>query len=65
MRHPLVILFPFVGDPENEHFRPLLGPREGRAEAPTCNFVPFVGDPGECRGYIAFSPSFGQLRRQG
>ena len=31
----------------------------------TSDFVPFVGDPRELRGYLAIPPSFGSLRRQG
>ena len=45
-----------MGTPENtwvtSHFRPLVGPREGRGEVATFNFVPFDGDPRERRGYV-------------
>ena len=34
-------------------------------EAANSDLVPFVGDPRECRGYVAFPPSFGRPRRQG
>ena len=44
---------------------PSFGPREGKDEVATSDFVPFVGDPRERRGYIALLPSFGPLRRQG
>ena len=33
-------------------------------EAANSDFVPFVGDPRECNGYVAFPPSFGPPRRQ-
>ena len=53
-----------------------LGPREGRGEVATSDFVPlcwglllvllpFVGDPPKWRGGLAFSPLIGPLRRQG
>ena len=29
------------------------------------DFVPFVGDPRECRGDVAFQPTYGSPRRQG
>ena len=34
-------------------------------EVANSDFVPFVGDPRGCRGYVAFPPSFGPWRRQG
>ena len=64
MRHPIVIFSPCLalGTPENE-LRPLLGPREGRGEASNSDFLCAlgVGDPRECRGYVAIPPSFGPL----
>ena len=57
VRQPLLILSPLLGTPENagvmQPFRPLLGPREGRGETATFDFVPFLGDPRKCRGYVA------------
>ena len=62
-RGPLLFPSPSLVDRENagvtSHFRPLLGPREGRGEVATSDFVPlcwgtlllllpFVGDPREC-----------------
>ena len=43
------------------HGCPLLGPREGQREIATSDFVPVlgVGDPRECKGYVAIPPSFG------
>ena len=61
----LLILSPCLGTPENaevtQHLRPLLGPREGRRELATSNFVPVVGGPRECKGYVALPPSFGSV----
>ena len=48
-----MILSPLMGTPEDagvtQHFRPLVGPREGRGEVATFDFVPFDGDPRERR----------------
>ena len=33
-----------------------MGPREGRGEVANSDFVPFAGDPGECRGYVVIQP---------
>ena len=71
--HPLLIFFPplALGTPQNagvrEHFRPLLGLREGRGEVSTSEFLPAVGvgDPRECKEYVGILPSFGPPRRQG
>ena len=45
---PLWILSPLLGTPENAgvtyQFRPLVGPREGRGEVATFDFIP-SGDP--------------------
>ena len=46
VRPPILILSPLLGTPESarvtQHFRPLLGPREGTGEAATSDFVPFL-----------------------
>ena len=34
-----------------------MGPREGKGEVATSDFGPFVGDPRECRGYVAIPPN--------
>ena len=69
MRQPILILCPLLGTPENagvmRHFHPLSGAQEGRGEAANSDFVTFVGDPRESRGYVAFRPTFGRPRRQG
>ena len=38
---------------------------QGRGYVATSDFVPFVGDPRERRGYVAIPPTFGPHRRQG
>ena len=59
-----------LGTPENAgvtlQFRPLFGPREGRGEAATSDFLRArgVGDTRECRGYVAILPSLGPPKRQ-
>ena len=49
LRQPLLSVSPLFKTPENvgvmQQFPPLLGPREGRGEAATCDCVPFVGTP--------------------
>ena len=62
-------LSPICGIPENagvtyQHL-PLLGRLEGRGDVGDSDFVPFFGDPRECRGYVAILPTFGLPRRQG
>ena len=58
-----------LGTPENAGvallFRPLLGPREGRAEVAISDVLPAlgIGASGECKGYVAMPPSFGPPRR--
>ena len=62
MRQPVVTLSPLLGTPENarvaQQFRPLLDPNEGRVEATTSDFLPFLGGPRECRGYVAIPAYF-------
>ena len=73
VRWQLLILSPrlALGTPENAgvtwQFRPLLDPREGTCEVATSDFVPAlgVGDPRECRCYVAILPCFGPWRRHG
>ena len=40
-------------------FCPHVGPREGRGEVATSNFVPLCGDPQEGRGSLPILPTFG------
>ena len=51
VRQSLLLFSPLLVTPRNAgvawQFQPLLGPREGRGEAATSDFVPFVGDPRE------------------
>ena len=66
---PLLIFVPLcLAIPKNarvmQHFRPLLGPQEGMRAAANSPFVPLFGDPGECRGDVAFPPTFGPRRMQ-
>ena len=73
MRLSILIFSPrlVLGTPKNAgvtwHFRPLLGPREAKGEVATSDFIPAVGvgDPQECRGYIAIPPSFGPREGRG
>ena len=66
VRQPLLILSRFVWGPLRMHFCLLLGPREGKVQVATSEFVPlFFWDARECRGDVAFPPSFGPPRRQG
>ena len=63
VKQPLLILSPLLGTPENVgatyQFHPFVAPQEGRGEATTSDFVPFVGYPRECRGYAQFRPLVG------
>ena len=49
-----------LGTPEHagatQQLCPLLGPREGRGEAPNSDSVSLFGDPRERRGYVAILP---------
>ena len=64
-----MILSPLFGTPKNAgvtwQFCSLVGPREGKGEVATFQFVSLVGVSRECRGYVAILPSCGPLRRQG
>ena len=42
---------------------PLLGPEKARVRQPLVILFSFVGDPRECRGDVAFPPSFEPPRR--
>ena len=67
-RPPLLMFSPLLGTPKKarvvQEFWPLLGPREGRGEAATSDFGPFVWGPRECTGYVAVPACFGPPRRQ-
>ena len=69
MMQPVLNLSPFLGTPKNEgvtsHFRPILGPRDGKGEVASFVFVTFLGDPPERKGCIAIPPTFGPPRRRG
>ena len=73
VRLPLLIFSSCLalGTPENARVTlqscPLLGPKAGRGEIGTSDFLPVlgVGDPQECMGYIAIPPPFGPPGRQG
>ena len=60
---------PFYEGPQHARvmtpFRPLLSPREGRGDGATCDYMFFVGDPPQRKGYIAILSTFGPPRRQG
>ena len=62
LRLLLLILSPLLGTPKNvgvtQHFRPLLGPREGKVKVATSDFVPFVGDPLRMQGLHSTSALF-------
>ena len=79
LRKKILVVFFWTAHPRFSpcHFRPLLGPREGKGEAATLNFVPlfwgtllilrpFVGDLRECNFclplYLRFFYSHALLR---
>ena len=67
---PLLILSPLLRTPKNagvtQHFCPLSGPREGRGEVATSDFVPFcLGIPKNARVTWHFRPLLGPQESKG